>query len=259
MVSRIFKLLVIVTLLAASQYALPQTSEPGKQGDASTEVSSLKSEIDVLKERLDGVNQSNDKILQVVYWSLGTCVTIAILLVGYGWFSNFRMYERDRNSLERELKSLTQERTDAIEVSLRNTIQNSEKNLKDLVGSEIKKATSSQLSSLRSEIKDVLSLVNDLRIDEKIKERSSWIAKDLPRNALSASVEALEMAIEQDDDYQLGDVLDLVSKDMASCAGRTIDNFLVGRLVESLDKVKGHHAQSAANLKQRAPLLNTPV
>jgi hypothetical protein len=43
------------------------------------------------------------RLLNTVYWSLGTLATVTALLIGFGWFANFRVYERDKGAMRTEL------------------------------------------------------------------------------------------------------------------------------------------------------------
>ena len=43
------------------------------------------------------------RLLNTVYCSLGTLANVTALLIGFGWFANFRVYERDKGAMRTEL------------------------------------------------------------------------------------------------------------------------------------------------------------
>jgi hypothetical protein len=59
-----------------------------------------------LRAQLELQRAFQSDLLATVYWSLGVVVLIVVVLVGFGWFANFRVYQRDLEALRRELESL---------------------------------------------------------------------------------------------------------------------------------------------------------
>lgn len=52
-----------------------------------------------LHAQIETMERFIDRILVTVYWALGSIITVAVLLIGFGWFVNFRIYERDKENL----------------------------------------------------------------------------------------------------------------------------------------------------------------
>jgi hypothetical protein len=201
---------------------------------------------------------------------------VATLLVGFGWFVNFRVYERDKVALERDLRAQMSEdarkskieasntaiaSSATIEQSLANKIAATEERItgetKKLLDALEKKITS-RIAANASELSGLQSDVLALQLEEKLKERESWLRQKIPRNVLQASVSALELANKIDFQHDVGEVLDFVSTDLneiRASNGSPIDNYLVAQLVAALDAVKGEHAYAAATLKQKATAL----
>lgn len=49
--------------------------------------------------------QFNDRLLATVYWALGVIGVVFAGLLGYSWFVNVKIYERDKLALQAELKA----------------------------------------------------------------------------------------------------------------------------------------------------------
>jgi len=113
-------------------------------------------------------------------------------------------------------------------------------------------------SNTTSKLQDLNSDLLSLKLDNALKQRLSWLDQNIVRNALQASVTALEIANEIGYDFKVGDVLDLVSADISkilNAKGRPVDNFLVAQLIRALDEVQGAHAHVASTLKTKTSQL----
>lgn len=58
-------------------------------------------------------------VLTTLWGAFGVLVLISGLLVGYNWYTNNQMYQRDKTSLLKELTSETQSRNKEVEQTLR--------------------------------------------------------------------------------------------------------------------------------------------
>ena len=256
--------------------AAPTTSQSGASQAAASPTASDPTELKVLQRQLEDSRKFQDQILATVFWSLGTLATVATLLVGFGWFVNFRVYERDKASIERELRTQI-----SVEVSeLKNSSLQAfsaastalEQSLVTKLASASSQAEAAQKVtidalerrlSVRSDagdsaLADVRSEVLDLKLASKLAQREKWLVGKVPRNVLQASVSALEVAIEMENEYSVGQVLDLISRDISSIISANavpIDNFLIAQVIAVLDTVIGKHAHAAASLKAGATSL----
>ncbi|WP_421207204.1 hypothetical protein [Aeromonas sp. 601027] len=53
-------------------------------------------EFEELKIENKIMKEFHEKILDTVYWSLGSVFGILALLLGFGWWSNFKLHEKDK-------------------------------------------------------------------------------------------------------------------------------------------------------------------
>lgn len=269
-------LIAIVLFIGITVIAAPNPTKQNHNLPASTTQKAANNELIIAKAELAASRRFQDQVLTTVYWSLGTIAGLAILLVGYGWWTNFRIYDRDKQSLERELRVLlTQEANEMKEqfrvdigkqfsdtsASLAKDLQTAEarvsKSLENLLESNEKK-TLALLSQLTKKHEGMLEQIHKLELTNKINERQEAVNGKLYRNALQDSVTALGIALKLSYDYEVGEVLDLVAEDINNALANKkdpIDNFLIGQLAEVLDKVQGSHAHAAAGLKSKIPTL----
>lgn len=268
----------VLVLLVCELWALPPADAQAlaPTATAASAVRMPNDETLVLRAQLAEVHRFQEQILSTVYWSLGTLAGITVLLVGFGWWTNFRVYERDKQSLEKELRSTL---LDALRASKDEHLALVEKRFLDAsqqlnlassnaetrIGTAMKslidtseKQLSAQVLQVKSSHVSLRKEVQELHLAAQLQERLAARAENSFRNALQSSVSALEIANRVGDEYAVGNVLDLISEDVnAILKGKDlpIDNFLIGQLVETLGSVKGSHAHAAAALKAKAPSL----
>jgi hypothetical protein len=84
----------------------------------------------LLQAQLDAERSFQSSVLDTVYWALGGVFFLVGLLLGIGWFANFKVYERDKEALKSTLEGLASklgadlmERHSHLATSLEKTIQ----------------------------------------------------------------------------------------------------------------------------------------
>lgn len=226
-------------------------------------------EVQVLRAQLEDAKRFQDQILNTVYWALGTLAAVTVALTGFGWLANFRVYERDKATLERELQTATADARRALEKESAEAIAN--------LGAELKKTLSEGLDAAEARTKvsvkavadaaraqhgtlsaEVLELKYNALLAEHDRETHS-------RSRLQDSINLLDMATELSFNMiHLPDSLDRVSKnverivhDQAENPKATLDAFLLTQVFASLERIKGKEAVVAATIAARAKLLRT--
>lgn len=88
----------------------PVPSISAVQGSNSTveELAELKQKNRVLEAQLQITRDYHSSLLDTVYWALAGVFVVVGLLLGFGWFANFRIYERDKDILRKELHAQTE-------------------------------------------------------------------------------------------------------------------------------------------------------
>jgi hypothetical protein len=227
-------------------------------------------ELAIMQAELQTLRSFQDRLLMTVYWALGTVASIAFLLVGFGWFANFRIYERDKDALGRELHTLVDQRLHELKSSLEAQTSEATSDLsasqsqqheglrKEIDGrlSEEMKSTKSLISaSERNEAdcrKDLETEFRRLKVDFLELDRDRCRAEGNLPTALRCSVKILDEAIRMQFDWQVSRALDSISFDLQNLRskGQTLEAFRRAELIASLDMVHGPNSQLAAKIKE---------
>lgn len=117
-------LLCLISTFAIWASAIAATpSSIGKTGTppppvAAHSISQLELELKVLQTQAATMKEYHSSLLDTVYWALGTVATVAVLLVGFGWFANFKFHESEKQRLKEELEARLREATATINARL---------------------------------------------------------------------------------------------------------------------------------------------
>ena len=190
----------------------------GSPAKAQNEI--INRELLLLREQNKLIKSHQASLLSTVHWSLGVLVTVAALLVGFGWWTNFRMHEADKERLKKEVKSDISELEGRVTVQLSKARELTQKDsearinravdniAKDIVGLESKQEKANDKADLLSESvssltkkvgdnlaeskKGILSLEEELRLVEEL----VWDLKGIPNNVLITQWQSVRLAME---------------------------------------------------------------
>lgn len=67
------------------------------------ELIAAKQQVKLLESQVAMLREFHGAILDTVYWALGGTFLVLSLLVGFGWFANLKVYDRDKQALQADL------------------------------------------------------------------------------------------------------------------------------------------------------------
>lgn len=100
-------LLVFVTLPLTAQ--VPRSSAAPEPSSSSVSPMSAAAGLDplsredLLQAQLTTMKELHESLLDTVHWALSAVGAMTVVLVGYGWITNFRLADRERKALGEEL------------------------------------------------------------------------------------------------------------------------------------------------------------
>src|SRR6266566_7550202 len=118
-----------------------------------------------LRAQLELTRSFQADLLSTVYWSLGVVLVIVVLLVGFGWFANFRVYQRDLEGLKRELETFVAkaiaEVTTRLQTDLTSALTTGKKDLENASSAKIDALSRDLLGRIGNLSRDLLVMKCD--------------------------------------------------------------------------------------------------
>ncbi|MGX4640557.1 hypothetical protein [Massilia sp. SYSU DXS3249] len=133
-------------------------------------------EIIVLRAQNQLMQDYQGTMIDIVLWSLTGISTIAVLVAGFGWWSNFKIYENDKKRLQEEVDSNLAQQIAQLEVRLQSTALNLERSIDAKVEANLSRAHS-DLATLRSEFSDIKKKCDALQEQVNESKRQSYLAR----------------------------------------------------------------------------------
>ncbi|TDQ82016.1 hypothetical protein A8950_1836 [Dongia mobilis] len=149
------------------------------------------------------LGQSNDRMIATVYWALGVVAGTMVALVGYSWFTNYRVYERDKQALSSVLLAEVQSKA----AEIRGDLQKLHEIHMAAIDSAITNSVEGKIASVSKELQEIQKRVASLRDRNSKLEKEMllkitefevflWEQRDVPANVLTTSMEVVSHALE---------------------------------------------------------------
>jgi len=195
----------MIFLVTLMQVALPVFAESPKpqtpNADVSaskrsaaleaTDLSAAKQQIKLLEAQLQMTRDYQGSLLDTVYWALGGVFIVVSLLLGFGWLVNFKVYERDKETLKAELENIARakaaELDEAITTKMASINDNMDKQIKGTI-EVLLKPHGRSISAIESRVFQL----EFIRLKEKMEANPS------NNMAISDALELLELCHKRD-------------------------------------------------------------
>jgi len=176
-------------------------------------------EIAVLKEQNKALRDFQGSVLDTVYWALGGILALAVLLAGFSWFTNFKLYEKDKETLMKEFQDrlaaaqgvikaevaaqLVKHSSDLI-ARVDTLVANTAREISEVrtLASDIERRLNAEIENakaqnakIEAEIENVDGGLANIELELRFVEERVWDTRGVPVNVLITQGQALEVAV----------------------------------------------------------------
>ena len=213
------------------------------------------SEVAALRAQLEVMRQYDRRLMSTVYWSLGVLATVAIFLVGFGWFANFRLYERDKAALRLELQTTTQERLSQIKEAIRSANDEQFKAIEKHVAIAAKEAASNVQRTLEGKLQSIFIALKLLEYDSTKQEGDRATTRGVLVNAVRHYRKMMEVAIEIGWNYQISTALDHMHRALRYILDNRSSQVIpdaecIREVSETLGRIPSEHSVAASAIRE---------
>lgn len=216
-----------------TKLVLPKADAPAPS------IGKAEAELKVQEKQLATMKEYHSSLLDTVYWALSTVATVAALLVGFGWFANFKFHESEKQRLKDELDGRIKEalasvdtRLSANEVQVINTVDSRLDSHFTRVARDIDISRaeavgmSDRISTTLDQLKSQLTALDQAKNRSQIADSELeaalrqvewlvWELKGIPTNTLITQSQGLAAAIEANNKLYIGIALDGMAETIA--------------------------------------------
>lgn len=204
----------------------------------------------VLRAQLELMQRYDEKLLLTVYWALGGVVAITVLLVGFGWFANFRIYDKDKRLLEHVLQAAQQEALNKIRQDFLDEFKELKNQLNLIVSSGIK--------PLKDELNDKFQDLrqNILNLEYKLRETEAeqWMKQGVAVNAVRAYCDLIDLALSMQTEWRVSEALDKMHFALKNIsegkANVEPDAEEIRQITETLNRVSKEHSVNVTGIRK---------
>ncbi|MCQ8860090.1 hypothetical protein [Plesiomonas shigelloides] len=223
----------------------------------------IKNEIELLKKRIE-LQEAENKILKeyhshllsTVYWSLSCLGGISLILVGFGWWSNSTIHQKDLAVITSGTKEIISE----FELKFNQDMQSKIDRLSSLIDDR-KTQTSEEIKKIIYNIESNSNNIKTIRLDLKkqyneqilnlrLVEEKVWDIKGVYSNVLLTQVQILNSAIAVEVPYVISSTLSRMIEVLAKFVSNKTQpsEFAMKSLRETLMLVPENNSIEVSNI-----------
>ena len=140
--------------------------------DASAPSSTDLTTITVLRTQIEVMQKYDERLLSVVYWSLSGVFLLVILVGGINWFTNYRVYERERDILRDEVLAASTRNIESLNALFERLKEDDQRRLDDefkTQRNEMHEVVSNSAKSVRARIREDIEDLKNQMLDAQMK------------------------------------------------------------------------------------------
>lgn len=212
--SHLFATLLFVLFMSTSDLA--QTPAPTRIAEPTP--SPTGESIEVLKAQRDLMNDYNERILSTVYWSLAGMVGVVAVVIGLGWWTNFRIYRKD---------------IDAIKDQYKNDLESLKSELKKEASATKTEMMQSARAAGQTAVAESISQIKELQLEQLRLAAKKWEEDGYVGNALLEYSRMLPIGLGLSEFLYVPEILGEISRLLKKISARQLTR--PEDLIEKLD------------------------
>ena len=186
-----------------------------------------------LTERLESAERYQAELLSTMQWVVGTSfaivLTITAVVIGLGWYTNFRLYRGDLEKIRHEQEKKYTHNVNALKDEVAHDIEQK-------IKAGLKEAKSDATKSVRNLIQSAISDLQELKLKMMHMEAKDWERKEVDANALRTLSLAMPVALDVGGQLDVDEVAEEMARILKK--GRAImDGSLAQDLIESISVI----------------------
>jgi len=200
-------ILVIVGLVSIATFvakAQKVSKEIGAQEQsaqvASAPTSTDLSTIVLLRTQIEVMQKYDDRLLSVVYWSFSGVFLLVILVGGINWFTNYRLYERERDTLRRDVLAASTRSIESLNALFERLKEDDFRRLdeefkkqNDAMHAAVSDASKSVRAQVKEDIESLKGRMSEVQMRSLYKQAETYEAVQKPYHAFQTWIEYLEV------------------------------------------------------------------
>ena len=160
-------MLICISFLVFDLRAADVIKQPQAQTKDAAQVQALAEaelRIKALKDEIQIFKDFTQNVLSTVYFALSTVIIVVVAMLGFSWYQNFKVYERDKEALRESLVSIINQHLGSQEQQLRARLDAKAISLEDNMKSSVQSLDSKITQTLNS----VLARMNNDSLSNKV-------------------------------------------------------------------------------------------
>lgn len=191
---------LMLMFFSFSVHADQVQATPSASVHATTSNVELVDRVSRLENQFTIVRDYDNEFISIVLWSLGTVLTITLVLIGFNWFQSNRALKNEIESLRGEIKTLSAAESASLGNHIDTRLSELDQKLRNIAAEVIQE----DLRKLKVKIYSVEISLMELQFKSYRGEVDNWLTGPLPVpvNAVTASGNLLECAINLGSGYE---------------------------------------------------------